>query len=206
MQDLAGNAMAFPVPLALLQAALCAVNWRDHARGAQETPLAESQDRHWLLVLYSIFSFWYKETRKPSGCWCCLGGRVSADRDHCWWAPPGVWCCVIEPSTETRAAISEAVLNRVYRCSNTVTFQHSDLDTRLLKKKSVPLQRWRWQVVRLKFNISPLLVQGHGQRQQHRPQGKAQNNPATSKLLLKGKQNNERHVQGRCLVRSPGFK
>ena len=59
MQDLAGNAMAFPVPLALLQAALCAVNWRDHARGAQETPLAESQDRHWLLVLYSIFSFWF---------------------------------------------------------------------------------------------------------------------------------------------------
>ena len=74
------------------------------------------------------------------------------------------------------------------------------------KKNPVPLQRWRWQVVRLKFNISPLLVQGHGQRQQHRPQGKAQNNPATSKLLLQGKQNNERHVQGRCLVRSPGFK
>lgn len=44
MQDLAGNAMAFPVPLALLQAALCAVTWREEARGAQDTPLAESQD------------------------------------------------------------------------------------------------------------------------------------------------------------------
>ena len=60
MQDLAGNAMAFPVPLALLQAALCAVNWRDHARGAQETPLAESQDRYpitfffWQVSLFNI--------------------------------------------------------------------------------------------------------------------------------------------------------
>ena len=98
----------------------------------------------WYCIEFFLLGFWqvsilhdhniYHQTRKPSGCWCCLGGRVSADRDHCWWAPPGVWCCVIEPSTETRTAISEAALNRVYRCSNTVTFQHSDLDTRLLKK------------------------------------------------------------------------
>ena len=40
MQDLAGNAMALPVVLTLLQCAFCAVSWRERIATASETPLA----------------------------------------------------------------------------------------------------------------------------------------------------------------------
>ena len=42
MQDLAGNAMAVPVALAVLMASFCAVNWREAA--AEDAPAAAQAD------------------------------------------------------------------------------------------------------------------------------------------------------------------
>ena len=45
MMDLAGNAMALPVVLAMLQCALVALNWKDGAQSLQVNPLSHSEDR-----------------------------------------------------------------------------------------------------------------------------------------------------------------